>query len=183
MKTWNSRLWTPDYCRILLANLLLLTAGNAMGSTCLLYTSHGRNTGRVRDGIVGDGRLFVYDLHRFQIFVNPGPLAAFVAYKFHGKFDVRKVNGEIVGCLADKWEISGDGLDYTFHLREGATFSTGDPITSEDIKFSMEFIRDECSQWAWVHEDLESVEIVDEQTAIAHYSIPDASRISSMRCV
>ena len=36
---------------------------------------------------------------------------------------VRKVNGEIVGCLADKWEISGDGLDYTFHLREGATFS------------------------------------------------------------
>ena len=93
---------------------------------------------------------------------------------------VRKVNGEIVGCLADKWEISGDGLDYTFHLREGATFSTGDPITSEDIKFSMEFIRDECSQWAWVHEDLESVEIVDEQTAIAHYSIPDASRISSM---
>ena len=46
---------------------------------------------------------------------------------------VRKVNGEIVGCLADKWEISGDGLDYTFHLREGATFSPGDPITSEDI--------------------------------------------------
>lgn len=37
MKTWNSRLWTPDYCRILLANLLLLTAGNAMGSTFSLY--------------------------------------------------------------------------------------------------------------------------------------------------
>lgn len=30
-------LWTPDYCRILLANLLLLTAGNAMGSTFSLY--------------------------------------------------------------------------------------------------------------------------------------------------
>lgn len=37
MKTWNSRLWTPDFCRILLANLLLLTAGNAMGSTFSLY--------------------------------------------------------------------------------------------------------------------------------------------------
>lgn len=37
MRTWNTRLWTPDYCRILLANLLLLTAGNAMGSTFSLY--------------------------------------------------------------------------------------------------------------------------------------------------
>lgn len=37
MRTRNSQLWTPDYCRILLANLLLLTAGNAMGSTFSLY--------------------------------------------------------------------------------------------------------------------------------------------------
>ena len=37
MNTENARLWTPDYCRILLANLLLLTAGNAMGSTFSLY--------------------------------------------------------------------------------------------------------------------------------------------------
>ena len=37
MKTEKAGLWTPDYCRILLANLLLLTAGNAMGSTFSLY--------------------------------------------------------------------------------------------------------------------------------------------------
>ena len=33
-------------------------------------------------------------------------------------------------------EISADGLTYTFHLREGAHFSNGDPITSDDVLFS-----------------------------------------------
>ncbi len=32
MKTADSRLWTPDYSRVFLANLLLLMAGNGMGS-------------------------------------------------------------------------------------------------------------------------------------------------------
>lgn len=92
---------------------------------------------------------------------------------------VRKINGEIVGYLAKSWEISEDGLDYTFHL-EDATFSSGDPITAEDVKFSMEFIRDECSQWAWVHKDLDNVEVVDDHTAVLHYKSVDASRISSL---
>ena len=92
---------------------------------------------------------------------------------------IRKINGEIVGYLAESWEISEDGLDYTFHLKD-ATFSTGDPITAEDVKFSMEFIRDECSQWAWVHKDLDNVEVVDDHTCILHYKSADASRISSL---
>lgn len=37
MRIGNSRLWTPDYCRVFLANLLLLMAGNAMGSMFSLY--------------------------------------------------------------------------------------------------------------------------------------------------
>lgn len=93
---------------------------------------------------------------------------------------VRKVNGEIIGSLADSWEISEDGFDYTFHINENATFSNGDPITAEDVKFSLEFIRDECSQWAWVHKDLKDVEVVDEHTAVAHYGTVDASRISTL---
>ena len=93
---------------------------------------------------------------------------------------IRKINGEFVGYLAKDWEISEDGLDYTFYLQEDATFSNGDPITAEDVKFSIEFIRDECSQWAWLHEDLDNVEVVDEHTAVLHYTTPDASRISTL---
>ena len=42
---------------------------------------------------------------------------------------------EVGPGLAEKWEISDDGLTYTFHLRD-AKFSDGSPITAEDVAFS-----------------------------------------------
>ena len=75
-------------------------------------------------------------------------------------------------CIRDR--------DYTFHLKDGATFSNGEPITAEDVKFSIEFIRDDCSQWAWVHEDLDSAEVVDDKTCVLHYKTADASRLALM---
>jgi peptide/nickel transport system substrate-binding protein len=39
--------------------------------------------------------------------------------------------------LAEQWKIAEDGLSYTFHLRRGATFHDGKPITSEDVAFSI----------------------------------------------
>lgn len=41
-------------------------------------------------------------------------------------------------ALAASWEVSPDGLTYTFHLREGVTFHNGQPLTAEDVVASME---------------------------------------------
>lgn len=41
-------------------------------------------------------------------------------------------SGELVGQLADEWEIV-DAQTIRFHLREGVTFSNGDPLTGEDV--------------------------------------------------
>ncbi len=38
--------------------------------------------------------------------------------------------------VADRWEISPDGLTYTFHLRPEATWSNGDPVTAHDFAYS-----------------------------------------------
>jgi peptide/nickel transport system substrate-binding protein len=43
---------------------------------------------------------------------------------------------EIVPGLAKSWEISPDGLDYTFHLHD-AKWTDGQALTSEDVKFSL----------------------------------------------
>ncbi len=43
--------------------------------------------------------------------------------------------------LAATWEISEDGLTYTFHLREDMTWSDGTPITSADVLYSWEAIK------------------------------------------
>src|SRR5215212_6158101 len=44
--------------------------------------------------------------------------------------------------LAEKWEISPDGKIYTFSLRKGVKFHNGREFTSEDVKYSIERIRD-----------------------------------------
>jgi peptide/nickel transport system substrate-binding protein len=43
--------------------------------------------------------------------------------------------GNPIPGLADKWEISPDGLEYTFHLRQDAKFWDGTPVTAEDVAF------------------------------------------------
>src|SRR5689334_15219188 len=40
--------------------------------------------------------------------------------------------------LAEKWDISADGLTYTFHLRSGVKFHNGRVLTAKDVKYSLE---------------------------------------------
>jgi peptide/nickel transport system substrate-binding protein len=47
-------------------------------------------------------------------------------------------SGDAVPGVAESWEISDDGLTYTFTLREGVTFQDGSELTSEDVKWSLE---------------------------------------------
>jgi peptide/nickel transport system substrate-binding protein len=42
------------------------------------------------------------------------------------------------GGLASKWEASSDHKRWTFHLRRGVKFHTGEEMTSEDVKFSLQ---------------------------------------------
>ncbi len=50
----------------------------------------------------------------------------------------RDESGEIVGALAEEWDISDDGLVYTFRLRDNTGFSDGTPVTADDVVFSFE---------------------------------------------
>ena len=42
-------------------------------------------------------------------------------------------NGQIVPGAAEKWDISDDGLTYTFHLRDGLKWSSGEPLVAQDF--------------------------------------------------
>ena len=54
------------------------------------------------------------------------------------------VDGEaqIIPGLADSWDISADGLTYTFHLHEGVTFHNGDPFTADDVVYTVNRMMD-----------------------------------------
>jgi peptide/nickel transport system substrate-binding protein len=47
-------------------------------------------------------------------------------------------SGEIAGQLAEKWNVSQDGLTLTYTLRDGLTWSDGTPFTGEDYKYTAE---------------------------------------------
>jgi peptide/nickel transport system substrate-binding protein len=47
---------------------------------------------------------------------------------------------ELQLSLAESWDVSDDGTEYTFQLEPGAQFHNGDQVTSEDVKFTYEHI-------------------------------------------
>lgn len=52
-------------------------------------------------------------------------------------FDIKDVS-KLRGTLAESWTVSDDGLTYTFKMRKGAKFVSGNPVTAEDAAFSLQ---------------------------------------------
>jgi peptide/nickel transport system substrate-binding protein len=48
----------------------------------------------------------------------------------------------VVPALAERWDVSQDGLTYTFQLRPGVTFHNGQPLTADDVKYSLDRVLD-----------------------------------------
>lgn len=67
--------------------------------------------------------------------------------------------------IAESYEISEDGLEYTFHLREDVTFHDGTPLTSADVKFSLEMYMESDYQSSQVT-GLSAVETPDDYTVV-----------------
>ena len=57
--------------------------------------------------------------------------------------DYDNATQEMVPGLAKTWESTPDGLTWTFHMRRGAAFSDGHPLTSEDVLFSIAVYMDD----------------------------------------
>jgi peptide/nickel transport system substrate-binding protein len=91
-------------------------------------------------------------------------------------------DGSIVPALAESWEISEDGLTYTFHLHDGVTFHDGSEFNADDVKFSLERINAEGSLNAQkqLYADIASVEVVDPQTVRVTLSKPNGYMIYNL---
>lgn len=82
---------------------------------------------------------------------------------------------DIVPALASDWEISDDGLTYTFTLREGVTFHDGQPLTPEDVVWSLQ-TRKDTAEWS-DSARLANVQSIaaDGQTVTLTLSAPDST--------
>ncbi len=83
--------------------------------------------------------------------------------------DLRPIPG-----LAQKWEISPDGKDYTFHLNPNATFSDRTPVRASDVLFSLRKIVDPQTEAAQISGgfeqlDLKRTHVIDDQTIVISF--------------
>ena len=79
-----------------------------------------------------------------------------------GLVRVNRKGDAMEGCVADKWTISDDGLTYSFHIRTGVKFSNGDPVTPEDVVFSLKYAMANGS-WTWLDSSIKDVVKVDSE--------------------
>ena len=72
-------------------------------------------------------------------------------------------NNEMQPALATSWEISDDGLEYTFTLREGVMFHNGDIMDADDIVATFEAGKDPANAYAYDYDPF-TVEVIDDMT-------------------
>lgn len=84
--------------------------------------------------------------------------------------------------LAESWEVSDDGLEYTFHLVE-ANWHDGEPFTSEDVKFTYENYSTKYGPlWGDLATVFEGVDTPDPRTAVIKLSAPFAPMMLMTDC-
>src|SRR2546425_8401498 len=70
---------------------------------------------------------------------TPGVITPFMLlYALHDALVKPMPDKAMAASLAESWTMSRDGLVYEFVLRKGVKFHNGDPVTAEDVKFSLE---------------------------------------------
>ena len=77
-------------------------------------------------------------------------------------------NGEYKPGLAESWNVSDDAKTWTFYLVHNATWQDGEPVTSADVKFTYDYLKENNLTMGFVLSDVSSVTCPDDYTAVFH---------------
>ena len=131
----------------------------------------GGGTTVLGDALPADAAPYDQQIYRAMVFTEPQHLerAAGVSgsgsfYPFYTTEPLVKINEdlELVGAIAESWQLEEDGLTWTFKIRPGLEWSDGTPLTAKDVEFTYQRIAhpDIAFDWAWFFYDIENLEQV-----------------------
>ncbi len=105
--------------------------------------------------------------------LSSAPTTAEVATKIFDGLLEYDMDLNPIPSLAERWEVSDDGLTVTFHLRDDVVWHDGEPFTSADVQFSlMEVVKPYHPRGKGNLGPVESIETPDDTTAIFHLAHP-----------
>lgn len=92
--------------------------------------------------------------------------------------------GRYVPMVARAWDLAPDGKTLTLRLRDGVLWHDGQPVTSRDVAYTVQKVREPATlarAWASAFANVDSVETPDELTVVAHYATTYADALEPWR--
>lgn len=85
--------------------------------------------------------------------------------------------------LATKWEVSKDSSVFTFTLRAGVKFASGNPLTAQDVRFSFRRLKNMKDNPSFFMDPVKDIEVVNDTTVRITLSAPDASFLAALAAI
>ena len=136
-------------------------------------------------GCAGNGEISNIDRSNTLIYGSGDYTAINPALYEHGEINAlifagltaHDARNNVVPGLAESWDFDKKTNTYIFKLREGLTFHDGEPLTSEDVKFTLEAILDPSngSEIISNYTDIEAIDCPDELTIEIKLSQPNVA--------
>ena len=169
---------------VLAAALLAFTgcggsSGNATGSGA-------SETGNVVEGgILRIGSInYIDSFNPFHYIETQAYQAFIMLYPQLVQYDFKNGTYEIAGDLATSWDASADGKDWTFHLVSGTKWSDGQPLTAEDVAWTInttvKYASGPTAVMAPALAHVKNAEATDPTTVVIHYKQPVGNALAQL---
>ena len=99
---------------------------------------------------------------------------------FQTLYTVTNDGKSVIPQLATSYKVSADKKAYTFTLRPGVKFSTGQPMTSADVKFSLDQNTKASQGWGFINTAIKSVSAPSPDTVVVHLKYPWAPLLADL---
>ena len=156
---------TKRIIALFLCALMLVSAGmlSACGSKETSSTGEGGDSAAAKDTLIiatpneADGNINAHITKGYNMEIQNLVFESLV---------VNEPGKGIQPCLAESWDVSADGKEYTFHLRKGVKFTDGEPCDAKAVKANFDAILDNKKALAWIASlgNYQDCVVVDENT-------------------
>jgi len=120
--------------------------------------------------------------------VDDGESAKVMSNIYEGLLKYNKDSTKVEPSLAKSWDVSTDGLSYTFHLQQGVKFQDGTEFNADAVKFNIDRelkpqVTEDMGYASFVYGSVKNVEVVDKDTVKVNLTAPSTPFLSNLAMV